>query len=116
MDHVNVDSDFRTGCVSVSVSVSVKSRVDTNHNHIAQEHKAVVSDTYATYEVEMGIQCDLPTSCRKRKKAWPQRHNPCRATLRFIMNIVAVLTKSTAAKFLQIFAPLSLVLIMVCSS
>ena len=53
----------------------------------------------------------LPMPSRCQNGAWPLRHNICRAALHLGVDVVAAITKFAAARFVEILAQLSLVLL-----
>jgi hypothetical protein len=53
----------------------------------------------------------LPMPSRCQNGAWPLRHNICRAALHLGVDVVAAISKFAAARFVEILAQLSLVLL-----
>ena len=51
----------------------------------------------------------MPSRCQNG--AWPLRHNICRAALHLGVDVVAAISKFAAARFVEILAQLSLVLL-----
>ena len=66
---------------------------------------------YVIHRLYIVIVVSLTNARRCQNGAWPLRHNICRAALHLGVDVVAAISKFAAARFVEILAQLSLVLL-----